>query len=130
MMLLEVCLPSGLLLERQVEKVVAPGLHGSFCLLPRHVGAVAPLRPGILTYLTRDTEHYIALDEGLLTKKGQRVTVVTMRAIEGSSLEELADELSTMLNRQDEGERRTRSALAGLESHITRGLIGLGVPHE
>jgi F-type H+-transporting ATPase subunit epsilon len=123
MMTLEVCTPNSILLECAVTKVVAPGLHGSFCILPRHVDIGAIVGPGIIVFDSHQRERYVAVDEGVLTKKNDKVTVVAFRALEGKSLESLADELSDYLVTRDQGERRTRAALAGLESHITRGLF-------
>lgn len=125
MMELTVWTPTGLVLSHPVKKVVANGLHGSFCVLPKHVDAVAGLRPGILLFDDGFQEGLLAVHEGSLTKKGEEVTVVTLQAYRGDSLERLAKEVEEMLSSADEGERRTRAALAGLESRIARGLAGL-----
>ena len=125
MMDLSVWTPTGLFLSRKVERIVASGLHGSFCLLPKHVDAVAGLRPGIMVCYHADSEHYLALHEGCLTKRMSHATVVTLQAYQGDSLEHLSEKIEQMLHVADEGERRTRSALAGLESRIARGLVGL-----
>lgn len=122
---LTVWTPTGLLLDRNVDKIVAVGVHGSFCLLPKHVDAVVGLRPGVLLYEAHSREGYLAVNEGCLTKKGRNVTVVTLQAFEGENLEQLARDMETMFHAADEGERRTRSALAGLESRIARGLASL-----
>ena len=47
-MRLKVILPSGVLLEQEVVKVIAEAQNGLFCLLPRHVDFLASLLPGIL----------------------------------------------------------------------------------
>lgn len=121
-MQLEVCLPNRVLLSHEILKLVAVGQQGCFCVLPRHVDAVAALRPGILTYHTARAEHHLAIDEGVLLKRGSRVTVATLRAVEGTCLVSLAEEVAAMMRRQQEGEKRTREALAGLEARIARGL--------
>lgn len=125
MMNLIVWTPTGLALDRMVDKIVANGIHGSFCLLPRHVDAVVGLRSGILLYEAHSQEGYLAVHQGCLTKRGKDVTVVTLQAFEGDHLEQLAREMESLLHAADEGERRTRSALAGLESRIARGLASL-----
>jgi len=125
----EVSLPTGKLLDKTITKLLAPGLHGSFCLLPRHVDCVAIIRPGILLYVADGEEFFLAVDDGVLCKKGSQITLVTLRAVEGSSLESLASELAVILNHQDQQERQTRAALASLESRITRGLTSLESIH-
>lgn len=125
MMELVVILPTGVVLRRRVSRVVAPGLHGRFGMLPLHLDAVAGLKPGILLYETDEGEGYLAIDEGCLTKKERLITVVTLRAYQASSLEELASQVKALIHGQDEDERRTRSALAGMETRIARGLASL-----
>jgi len=34
---LKILLPAGILLNEQVNKVIAEAVNGSFCLLPRHI---------------------------------------------------------------------------------------------
>jgi F-type H+-transporting ATPase subunit epsilon len=122
---LSVWTPTGLVLSQSVNKIVAVGLHGSFCILGKHVDAVAALRPGILVYQDDSGEGYLAVHEGSLIKRESEVTVVTLQAYRGENLDQLAGQVNSMLHVADESERRTRSALAGLESRIARGLAGL-----
>ena len=49
-MRLRVLLPTEVLLEEEVTKVVAEAENGSFGLLPRHIDFVAALAPGILSF--------------------------------------------------------------------------------
>ena len=72
-MKLKVVLPSGVLLDQEVVKVVAEAENGSFCLLPRHVDFVAALVPGILAFTpAQGDEAFLATDEGVLVKCGAR----------------------------------------------------------
>jgi len=45
-MQLKVLLPTQVLVDEPVSKVVAEGEDGSFCLLPRHVDFTSALVPG------------------------------------------------------------------------------------
>jgi len=65
-MTLRVLLPEKVVLEREVQKVVAEGENGSFGLLPRHVDYVEPLVPGILSFVPvgETDEVFAAVDEG------------------------------------------------------------------
>lgn len=118
-------LPTGPLLESSTEKVTLRGLHGNFAILPRHADAVAVILPGVMTYVAQGQENHVAVDHGLLCKVGRDLTLFTRRAIQGTHLESLTRELAKFQKSQDESERRTRSALASLESRITRGLSKL-----
>lgn len=123
---LTIWIPSGVWLQSRTSKVVASGLHGSFCLLPRHADAIAGLKPGLFSLETPEgSSLYLALDEGCLLKSRSQVTVVTLQAFASEHLETLAGRVRSMVREQDEGERRIRTALAGLESRIARGLFSL-----
>ncbi len=46
-MRLKVLLPSQVLIDQEVSKIIAEAENGSFCLLPRHVDFSAALVPGL-----------------------------------------------------------------------------------
>lgn len=103
-----------------MRKVTADGRHGSFCLLPRHVDCVAALAPGLFTYVSGPgedaTEEMLALDEGVLVKCGDEVRVSVRHAVRGGEEADLEDTIRTVFEQLDEGERKSRSALARLEA--------------
>jgi F-type H+-transporting ATPase subunit epsilon len=73
---LKVLLPSRVLLDEEVQKVVAEAANGSFGMLPRHVDFVAPLAPGLLSFVDADgEERFVAVDEGMLVKHGVSVPI-------------------------------------------------------
>jgi len=73
-MLLKVLLPTEVLLDEPVTKVIAEAQNGSFCLLPRHIDFVSALAPGILVFFTqKNEEQYVAVDKGILIKCGREV---------------------------------------------------------
>ncbi|MEM4658546.1 MAG: F0F1 ATP synthase subunit epsilon [Candidatus Methanosuratincola sp.] len=116
-MRLKVLLPWEVLVDEEVNKVVAEAKDGSFCLLPRHVDFLAPLATGILAFLTaKGEEEYVACDEGLLVKRASMVTVSTRRAVRGVSLGTLKEGVLREFAALDEREKRVRSAVARLEA--------------
>ncbi|NDY41614.1 F0F1 ATP synthase subunit epsilon [Dissulfurirhabdus thermomarina] len=122
-------LPTGVLLDRGVRKVVAEGAGGAFCLLPRHVDFVSALVPGILAYVPggEDTaERFVAVDEGILVKCGREVRVSTRNAVAGPDLAGLRAAVERRLRRLDERERAARGALARLETGVVRRFMDLG----
>ncbi|MEZ4712931.1 MAG: hypothetical protein R3A44_37425, partial [Caldilineaceae bacterium] len=87
---LKVLLPGRVLLDREVTKVTAEAINGSFCLLPRHIDFVAPLAAGLLSCVTpAGKEIFLAVDVGMLVKKGTDVFVSTPDAVVGPGLGEL-----------------------------------------
>lgn len=125
-MRLKVFLPSNILVDEEVDKVVGEGPDGGFCLLPRHIDYVTALVPGILTYRTAEAgERFLAIDRGILIKQGSQVLVSTRLAVRGA-LGELREEVDKMVSVVDEREKMTRSACARLEADLVRRFVEFG----
>ena len=126
-MLLKVLLPTHVLVEREVVQVVAEALNGSFCLLPLHVDFVSALASGILSYITPDgQEHFVAINEGILVKAADEVTISTREAIPGDDLESLRSLVERDAAEMLERESAMRAALSKLTTSLVRGLRELG----
>ncbi len=113
--------PTDVLLDVRVAKVVAEGAEGSFCLLPRHLDLATVLVPGLLTFTTPDeVETVVATDHGVLVKVGDDVRVACQRALVAS--DDLAAERAVRerFRVSSEREKRARAALARLESDVVR----------
>jgi F-type H+-transporting ATPase subunit epsilon len=117
-MRLKVLLPSKTLLDTpQILRIVAETTAGSLGLLPHRLDCAAALTPGILSYETEaDGEVYLAVDEGILVKVGQTVTVIVRRALQSQHLAELQQLVSTEFLTLNADEVAERSLKAKLES--------------
>lgn len=139
-MRLKVLLPTEVLVDREVTRVIAEGENGSFCLLPRHIDFVAALVPGILCFHEQEAEAdeeqppdpsakvketFLAVDEGLLVKCGAEVLVSTRNAVGGVDLGELREAVETQYRIKDEHERVAESATAKLEAGLVRRFLEL-----
>lgn len=125
---LRILLPTEVLVDRPVVKVVAEGVDGWFGLLPRHADLATALSPGLLTYVEADgggRERAVAVDAGLLVKLGRDVRVSVRRAVAGGDLEDLRRVVEERFRRLDARERTARSALARLESGVVRRFLDL-----
>lgn len=112
---LSVFLPTTALLKEEVNKVKGESTTGEFCLKPKHIDYVTALTPGIFSYVTiTGREHFLAMDQGILVKQGNHVTIATRRAVSGE-LGLLFHEIEKMLAENDEREKQNRSAMAKLE---------------
>ncbi|ELS00780.1 alternate F1F0 ATPase, F1 subunit epsilon [Xenococcus sp. PCC 7305] len=126
-MKLKVLIPTEVLIDREVTKVIAEAENGHFCLLPHHIDFVTALVPGILSFSTTTaTEIFVAVDEGILVKCNRQVFVSTRNAIEGNSLETLKQTVAEQFQILDEKEKLTRSALAKFEASMMRRFKELG----
>jgi len=119
---LRILLPFGVFVEKSnVLRVVAETTDGSYGLRPHRLDCVAALVPGILTYESKDGgTAYVGIDQGVLVKAGDQVTVSVRRAIGGADLGQLKDAVERDFRKLDEQERNVRSAVAKMES----GLMG------
>ena len=123
---LQVLLPTEVLVDEEVIKVVAQAPNGEFCLLPRHIDFVAALVPGVLSFSRSDgNETFVAVDEGVLVKCGSEVFVSTLNGVTGTELGRLRDMVQERFMEMDEHERKVRSALSRLEAGTLRGFWAL-----
>ncbi len=100
---------------QNVKRIVMETSEGAFGVLPKRLDFVAALVPGIFTYET-DSEHFIAIDEGIMVKAGDEVWVSVRNAIRGASLQELQESVNNSFKQLDENEKEQRSAMARMES--------------
>ncbi len=117
----KVLLPTEVVVEEPVRKIVAEAANGSFCLKPRHADFLTAVVPGLLSFTTPDDEeHFLAVDEGILVKHGEEVLLSSRHAVRGRRLEELEALVRERFEMLDDRERTARSAVAKLESDFVR----------
>ncbi len=125
-MRLKVVLPTDIVIDKEVIKVIAEAENGSFCLLPRHIGFVSVLVPGLLSYVCPGgQEEFVAVDKGILVKCGPDVVVSTGQALEGADLGLLKMAIEKKFNRLDERRKKAQSAVAKLEANLVRRFLEL-----
>lgn len=122
---LQVVTPAAIVVDDRADKVSTEAVDGAFTLLPRHVDFVAPLVPGLLAYVRDGVERLVAIDGGVLVKRGASVHVATAEAVPGDDLVGLQRALRRSAEQAGEGERRARSAIAHLETDAIRRLLEL-----
>lgn len=74
--LLEVVTPEHLLLSRQVEEVIAPGVEGEFGVLPGHTHFLTILKIGELRYRVGEQMHYMSVLWGFAEVTPTKVTIL------------------------------------------------------
>ena len=122
----KILLPSEIYLDQEVSKVIAEADNGSFCLLPRHIDFVAALAPGLLSIEDeKGQEVFMAVDEGILVKKGQDVSVSTRNVVTIPNLGQLREVIEEKFKVIDDREKAARTAAARLEADLVRRLMEL-----
>ena len=102
-----------------VSRVVVDTTAGCYGFLQQRLDCVAALVPGILTY-EKETGgvYYIAIDEGLLIKTENDITVSVRNAIGGADIGKLREMIEKEFKSFDESERVARTAVAKLEGEF------------
>jgi F-type H+-transporting ATPase subunit epsilon len=119
-MRLKIFVPHKIILDQDVQRISAEGLEGSFGILPSHIDYVSALKAGILSYVIDDHEEFLAIDEGILVKRGSKVMISTYKAVKDRPLGELQRAVDEEITALSEHERKARSSLAMLEGGIIR----------
>ena len=119
---LKILLPFQIFAQKSgVSRIVAETSEGSFGLLPHRRDCVAALAPGILTYETKaDGEVFVAVDDGVLIKAGPDVLVSVRRALSGTDLGKLREDVEREFLALDENAQSIRRAMAKLETGFLR----------
>jgi F-type H+-transporting ATPase subunit epsilon len=117
---LKVLLPYGVFLqENDVVRIVADTGGGSLGLLPHRLDCVAALKPGILSYATRESGmRYLAVDQGVLIKTGADVLVSVRRAMGGSDLAKLRDTVTHEFLTESKEQQDVRAAVTKMEGAL------------
>ena len=123
---LKILLPGKTFLKKEVKKITAEAENGWFCLLPKHVDFTTSLTPGILLLTTAEEKDvFLAIDEGILVKYGNKVVISTRNAIEGEDLGELKNRVEEIFIKTDEKEKNAQTALSKLEADFVRSFLNL-----
>lgn len=118
-MQVKLILPYKTILDKEAEKITAPGIDGEFQILPKHIDATWSLKPGILTIDT-DKKMYFAINTGVLVKQGDLVYISVFQAIPGDSLRELSETVKKSLTDLSDRERKAREILVKLEAETIK----------
>lgn len=122
-MRLEVSSPIQTVLDIEVVAVVGPGQHGRFGIRSGHADFVAILEPGLLAYdVEASDRRYMAVDGGVLVKRGADILVSTRDGFVGPDLEALERTIEEQYRHLTLRERRSREALERLEIGLMRHL--------
>jgi F-type H+-transporting ATPase subunit epsilon len=114
--------PQGIVLQQNIRKITLETLDGYYTLLPRHVDFVSALTAGIVTFLSEDnTEKYAACHQGIIVKKGDKITISVQNAVLGETLSELQELIKIEFKQREEQRKQLNTAMARLELGIMRG---------
>ncbi len=77
---LTIITPERVIVDKDVDEVIAPGWHGEFGVLPGHARFITLLNIGELIYRTGGQEEHLALNWGFAEINQTRMTVLVQTA--------------------------------------------------
>jgi F-type H+-transporting ATPase subunit epsilon len=88
--------PKGILLDKDVEEVIAPGLMGEFGVLIGHTPMLTFIKPGVFSYLEKDKFVRFVVGEGFCEVLKDSVTCLVDEAYKSEDIDakEAADQLA------------------------------------
>lgn len=90
--------PKGVMLDKDVEEVIAPGIMGEFGVLIGHTPMLTFIKPGVFSYLENDKFIKFVVGEGFCEVLKDSVTCLVDEAykIEDIDARDAADELAEL----------------------------------
>lgn len=114
---LKIITPRNIVVDEEVDEVIAPSADGEITVLPKHTHLLTLLKEGIISYKTGGKSDNLAIGGGYLETEGKSVTVLVSRAYHEKELDEAAtrkaiEEAEKIIaESKDESERVEASAL-------------------
>ena len=122
---LQVCSPSEIVLDTNIEKFIFEGLEGEYSILPHHQDFVSVVKTGIVRYFCDSKNFYIACQQGTVIKKMNTLILSTPLAILGDDLNKLIQKIEDDFKQMEENRKEQNISMARLEIGLTRGLLDL-----
>jgi len=84
---LEIVTPEKIVVTKEVDEVVLPGLEGEFGVLPGHIPFLAALKVGEMFYRDGDTVEHLAVSWGYVEVTGDAVKVLAETAEKATEID-------------------------------------------
>jgi F-type H+-transporting ATPase subunit epsilon len=125
---LEVVTPETRFFSGDVKSAIVPGVEGDLGLLPDHVPLLTQIHPGELQIITDEGETILAVGEGFLEVRQDRISVLTDMAVKEADIDEkAASEAVERAERQIREGPLSGEELATVQASLTRSLAQLKV---
>ena len=125
---LEIVTPEALTYQAEVEGVVVPGVEGELGILPHHVPLMTQILPGELRIHHGDKELRLAVGEGFLEVRPDRVSVLTDMAVNEADIDEkVAAEAVARAEKELREQALGDEEIATVEASLERSLAQLKV---
>lgn len=86
MMHLEIISPEKVVLQEEVDEIIAPTVNGQIGILPNHVNLLTQIEPGEMIVKIKGKEHYIAITGGFLQIANNKISILADYAIRSEEI--------------------------------------------
>ena len=124
---LEIVTPDATAYSEDVNMVTLPGSEGELGVYPNHVPLLTTLLPGELRVLKDGRETFLAVGEGFVEIRAERVSVLTDVALEASSIDESAAEAAIARAQAAMKEDHSAEDVAAIQATLQKALAQLNV---
>lgn len=126
---LQVVTAERIILDDEVDSLVAPGSDGELGILPRHAPLLSGLKPGELRYRRGGEENFLAIGGGFIEVLNNKVIVLADSAERSEEIDLERAEAARKVAEQSLQNRGTLSVeqLAAAEASLRRALIRLDI---
>ena len=124
---LEIVTPDATAYSEDVNMVTLPGSEGELGVYPNHVPLLTTLLPGELRVLKDGRETFLAVGEGFVEIRAERVSVLTDVALEASSIDESAAEAAVARAQAAMKEDHSAEDVAAIQATLQKALAQLNV---
>ena len=125
---LEIVTPEARIFEAEVDKVVVPGVEGELGILPHHTSLMTQLQPGELRIYQNGKESRLAVGEGFLEVRPDKVSVLTDMALHEAEIDEKAvEEAVARAEKEMKDQSLSHEELATVQASLQKSLAKLRV---
>ena len=124
---LQIVTPEHQAYSDDVEMVVIPAIEGEMGVLPMHVPLMTQITPGELVVTQHGKQVHLAVGEGFVEIRGERVSVLTDVALEASAIDESAAEAAIARAQAAMKEDHSGEDVAALQAMMQKALAQLNV---
>jgi F-type H+-transporting ATPase subunit epsilon len=124
---LEIVTPEENAFSEEVDQVVLPGIEGEFGVLPGHETLMTQILPGELVVTQNNKVHYLAVGEGFVEVRPDRVSVLTDMALRADDINEMEAEEARKRAEEALAHKLSDEETASVQAALQRSLAQLHV---
>jgi F-type H+-transporting ATPase subunit epsilon len=126
---LEIVTPEAKAYSADVESVVLPGVEGELGILPNHISVMTAIKAGELRVVKGGKEESLAIGEGFVEVKDNKVSVLTDAAINIEDIDEgkVEEAIKRAQEALDKAKDMDPEEVATIQANLLRSTAHLGL---